>query len=85
MRYDTYGIFLYIPVNSAFNLPHYVTSYKKESKKKKEKKEGHEKLASRGFEPGPSQYVRTKSERLYPLDHLGKGWQLKRYMVIDSF
>ena len=40
---------------------------------KKEKKEGHEKFASRGFEPGPSEYVRTKSERLYPLDHLGKG------------
>ena len=40
---------------------------------KKEKKEGHEKFASRGFEPGPSEYVRTKSERLYPPDHLGKG------------
>ena len=43
MRYDTDGIFLYIPVNFAFNLPHYVTSYmhhtgKKESKKKKKKK-----------------------------------------------
>ena len=38
MRYDTFGIFLDIPVNSAFNLPHYVTSYKKESKKKKKKK-----------------------------------------------
>ena len=40
---------------------------------KKEKKEGHEKFPSRGFEPGPSEYVRTKSERLYPPDHLGKG------------
>ena len=46
MRYDTYRIF-YIPVNFAFNIPHYVTSYmhhigKKESKKeilKKEKKD----------------------------------------------
>ena len=46
---------------------------KKESKKKKEKKEGHEKFASRRFEPGPSEYVRIKSERLYSLDHLGKG------------
>ena len=54
---------------------------KKESKKK-EKKEGHEKFASRRFEPGPSEYVRTKSERLYPLDHLGKGWQLKRYIFL---
>ena len=41
VRYDTYGIF-YIPVNFAFNLPHYVTSYmhhtgKKESEKEKEK------------------------------------------------
>ena len=40
-RYDTYGIF-YIPVNFAFNLLHYVTSYihhtgKKESTKEKEK------------------------------------------------
>ena len=70
------AFFLYIPENFAFNLPHYVTSYmhhtgKKESKKRK--KGGHEKFASRGFEPGPSEYVRTKSERLYPPDHLGKG------------
>ena len=49
------------------------TQVKKRVKKKKEKKEGHEKFASRRFEPGPSEYVRTKSERLYPLDHLGKG------------
>ena len=48
------------------------TQVKKRVKKKKEKKEGHEKFASRGFEPGPSEYVRTKNERLYPLDHLGK-------------
>ena len=35
-----------------------------ESKKeilKKEKKIGYEKFASRGFEPGPSESVRTKS------------------------
>ena len=62
-------VFFYIPVNFAFNLPHYVSSYmhhtgKKESKKeilKKEKKIGYEKFASRGFEPGPSESVRTKS------------------------
>ena len=40
-RYDTYGIF-YIPVNFAFNLPHYVTSYmhrpgKRRVQKKKKK------------------------------------------------
>ena len=59
--------FFYIPVNFVFNLPHYVTSYmhhtgKKESKKgilKKEKKLGYEKSASRGFEPGPSETMRT--------------------------
>ena len=55
----------YIPVNFAFNLPHYVTSYmhhtsKKESKREKEKKKkGYEKFASRKFEPGPSESVRT--------------------------
>ena len=46
------------------------TTQVKKRVKKKEKKEGHEKFASRRFEPGPSEYVRTKSERLYPLDHL---------------
>ena len=56
-----------MPVNFAFNyLPHYVISYmhhtgKKESKKKKKKREGHEKCASRKYEPGPSEYVRTKN------------------------
>ena len=49
------------------------TTQVKKRVKKKEKKEGHEKFALRRFEPGPSEYVRTKSERLYPLDHLGKG------------
>ena len=37
MSYDTYGIF-YIPVNFAFNLPNYVTSYMHYSGKKKKKK-----------------------------------------------
>ena len=42
LNHDTYRIF-YIPVNLAFNLPHYVTSYmhhtdKKDSEKEKEKK-----------------------------------------------
>ena len=65
-----YRIF-YIPVNFAFNLPHCVTSYmhhtgKKERKKRfkkkgKKKLKGYEKLASRGFEPGCSESVRTKS------------------------
>ena len=68
--------FFNIPVIFAFNLPHYITSYmhhtgKKESKKKKKKK-GHEKFAAWGFAPGPSEYVTTKSERHYLLDHLGK-------------
>ena len=55
---------------------------KKESKKKKKKKEGHEKFASRGFEPRPFEYVRTKNEGLYPLDHLGQRLQLKRYIFL---
>ena len=79
VRYDTYGIF-YIPVNFAFNLPHYFTSYvhhtgKKESEKEKEKKQCHDNLAYRGFEPGPSEYVRTKNELFYPMAHPGKRWQ----------
>ena len=41
---------------------------KKESKEEKEKKkQGHEKYALRVFEPGPSEDLRTKNERLYPL------------------
>ena len=62
---------------------------KKESKKKKK---GHEKFAAWGLAPGPSEYVRTKSERHYLLDDLGKHWQIKynrgEYsfsMVTDSF
>ena len=34
IRYDTYGIF-YVPLNVAFNLPHYVTSYMHHTGKKK--------------------------------------------------
>ena len=59
------------------------TGYKKESKKeilKKENKKGYEKFASRGFEPGPSESVRTKSLRLKPLDTL-----YSFSMVIGSF
>ena len=61
------------------------TGYKKESKKeilKKENKKGYGKFASRGFEPGPSESVRTKSLRLKPLDHfvllLYGDWQFSR-------
>ena len=32
---------------------------KKESKKEKERKKGHEKFTLRGFEPRPSEYIRT--------------------------
>ena len=48
------------------------TQVKKRVKKKKKTKEGHDKLASRGFEPGFSEFVRTKNAHLYPLDNLGK-------------
>ena len=49
-------------------------------------------MDSRGFEPGLSESVRTKSYRLYPLDDLGKcrQFEFKRgiysfVMVLDSF
>ena len=100
LLYDTGTTFFYIPVNFAFNLPH-VTSYmhhtgkkgsKKQILKKREKKVRLRKICFRGFQPGPSESVRTKSWRLYPLDHLFKRWQVefKRgiysfSMVIDSF
>ena len=45
---------------------------KKESEKEKEKKQCHDNLAYRGFEPGPSEYVRTKNELFYPMAHPGK-------------
>ena len=45
---------------------------KKEKKKRKRKKKGHQKFASRVFEPGPSEHVRTENESLYPLDHLSE-------------
>ena len=49
---------------------------KKESENENEKKKyGHEKFASRGFKPGPFEYFRTKTEHLYPLEHLFKRWQ----------
>ena len=60
--------FIYIPVNFAFNLPHYVTSYIHRTGEK----ESYNQLASRGFEPGPSESVRTKSERLYSPQHIHK-------------
>ena len=45
---------------------------KKESKKEKEKKQCLKKFALTRFEPGPSEYVRTKNEHLCLLDQLGK-------------
>ena len=64
IRYDTYHIY-YIPVNFVFNLPHYVTSYMhltgKKKSKQEVKKKGLEKLTARGFEPGPSESVTSKS------------------------
>ena len=54
-----YRIF-YIPVNFAFNLPHCVTSYMYHTGKKERKKEILKK-GKRGFEPGRSESVRTKS------------------------
>ena len=46
-------------INFAFNLPHYVTSYMHHKGKKESKKEIFY-VASREFEPGPSESVRTK-------------------------
>ena len=83
MRYDTYCIF-YIPVNFAFNLPHYVTSYihhtgkkesKKEIKKRRRKKKGYEKLLqgdSKQDLQNQLELKRNASKCLYPLHHLGK-------------
>ena len=48
------------------------TTQVKKRVKKKKKKKGHEKIASRRFEPGTSEYDRTKNKRHYPLDHPGK-------------
>ena len=54
--------FFNIPVIFAFNLPHYITSYMHHTGKKREKKrKSYEKFASRGFEPGPSESVKSKS------------------------
>ena len=72
----------------------YTTQVKKREKKdfKKRKIISLQKLASRGFEPRPSESVGTKSYRLKPLDHLGERLQgeFKRdmysfSMVIDGF
>ena len=54
------------------------------SKKEKEKK-CHEKFASSGFEPGPSENIWSKKKHLYPLDHLGKRRQSKFKRGIYSF
>ena len=59
----------FVFVYFVFKLPHYATSYmhptgKKESKKrfeKEKKKSGYENFASKVFEPGPSESIRTKS------------------------
>ena len=56
MSYDTHSIF-YIPANFVFNLPKYVTSYMHYSGKKKIRL----RFASRGFEPGPSNLIRTET------------------------
>ena len=70
----THTAFFHIPVNFAFNLPHYATSYmhhtgKKESEKeilKKIKKKIRSKnLLQGGFEPAPLESVRTKTESFY--------------------
>ena len=59
--------FFFIPVNFAFNLPHHAAGYMHHTGKKRvekifkqKTKKGYEKFASRGFEPGPSESVRTK-------------------------
>ena len=69
MLYDTYHIF-YVPVNFPFNLPHYVTSYMHHTGKKETKKE----IFKKRKKNAPSESVRTKSYRVYPLDDLGKRW-----------
>ena len=60
MRYDTYRIF-YIPVNFAFNLPHYVTSYMHHIGKKESEKDIKKKKKKKGWLTEPSESVRTKS------------------------
>ena len=53
MSYDTYSIF-YIPVNFAFNLPNYVTSYMHYSGKKKKKKKICNLKVTKNLLPGDS-------------------------------
>ena len=48
------------------------TTQTKKTVKKKKKKKCHDDIALRGFEPGPSEYVRTKNELFYPMAHPGK-------------
>ena len=65
MSYDTYGIF-YIPVNFAFNLPNYVTSYMHYSGKKKKKKKKFvtlrlRKICFQGIQTRTLQSVRTET------------------------
>ena len=48
------------------------TTQTKKTVKKKKKKKCHDNIALRGFEPGPSEYVRTKNEHIYRLGHPGK-------------
>ena len=45
---------------------------KKENKKEKEKKKVTKNLHQGDSNPDPIEYVRTKNERLYPLDQLDK-------------
>ena len=59
MSYDTHGIF-YIPVNFAFNLPNYVTSYMHCSGKKK-KKIRLRKICFQGIQTRSLQSVRTET------------------------
>ena len=48
------------------------TTQTKKTVKKKKKKKCHDNIALRGFEPGPSEHVRTKNEHIYRLGHPGK-------------
>ena len=76
VRYDTYDIF-YIPVNIAFILRHYVTSYTHHTGKKESKKEK-EKNVTKNLLPGdsnPDPRIQFQFKRsIYSLS-----------MVIDSF
>ena len=47
----------------------HLTGKKKEREKKERKKNGYEKFASKGFEPGPYEIAKAVNQRLSPLDH----------------